>query len=476
MTNWTDMAALLPLWMLAASSLIILLAVCVRRHHGFTLAATLAGAVATVATIPTASGLAPREVTDLLQVDAFALLIVGFVAVATAIVAVLGWDYLRRREVAPEEFYALLVLGALGSAVLACAVHFASFFLGLEILSVSLYGLIAYLRGERRGLEAGLKYLILAAAASAFLVFGIALVYADHGSMAFETLAAAPESEAGYSLATVGLGLVVVGAAFKLALVPFHVWTPDVYQGAPAPVTAFVATVSKGGVLAVVLRLLEVATAPDGPVFWVIACIAVVSMLAGNLLALLQANFKRLLAYSSIAHLGYLFAAALAPGETGTHAAIYYLIAYGATILGAFAVVSLLADREGEPERVSDYRGLFWERPWLAAGLAVMLFSLAGIPLTAGFLGKLYVLLAGIGGDLWGLALALVIGSAIGLFYYLRVVVAMFSRPDPSEATGYRRRPISLAGRTILAVLTAAVVLLGVYPTPLLAVLETVAP
>jgi NADH-quinone oxidoreductase subunit N len=184
-------------------------------------------------------------------------------------------------------------------------------------------------------------------------------------------------------------------------------------------------------------------------------------MYVGNLLALMQENLERLLAYSSIAHLGYLFTAALALGDTGARAAMYYLVAYSVTILGAFGIISLLSTATGEPEYIDDYRGLFWERPALAAVMAVMMFSLAGIPLTAGFLGKLYVLLAGIGGGVWGLAVALVIGSALGLFYYLRVIVAMFSTPPAATHREFELRRVPAAGQVVLAVLVVALVALG---------------
>ncbi len=186
----------------------------------------------------------------------------------------------------------------------------------------------------------------------------------------------------------------------------------------------------------------------------------------------MQENLERLLAYSSIAHLGYLFTAALALGDPGTRAAMYYLVAYSLTILGAFGIISLLSSSTGEPEYIGDYRELFWERPALAAVMAVMMFSLVGISLTAGFLSKLYVLLAGVGGGVWGMAVALVIGSAIGLFYYLRVIVAMFSTPVAAADREFELRRVSASGQAVLALLVVALVVLGVYPTPLLVVLQ----
>jgi len=468
----TDLVALLPMIVLAATPLIILSGVIVTRSHGLTLGITLAGMAGTVATIPIADEVAPRTATILLRVDGFALFFTGLFAVTTAVVALLAREYLDKREVAREEFYALIALATLGSAILAAARHFGSLFLGLELLSVSLYGLVAYLRQSQRDIEAGLKYLILAAAASAFLIFGVALIYAATGSLAFETLAALGQAGEPSRLVVTGAGMVVVGAGFKLALVPFHLWAADVYQGAPAPATAFVTTVSKGGMLAAVLRILEVVGGPTGPLFWILGGIAILSMILGNLLALYQNNVKRLLAYSSIAQLGYIFVAALAVDELGVRAATYYLVAYTVTILGAFGIVSLLSTEAGEPAEIEDYRGLFWRRPGVAAVFSVMLLSLAGIPLTAGFLGKLYLLLAGVGSGLWWLALSLAIGSAIGIFYYLRVIVAMFRRTDGAERTGAMADRIPAVGQGVLGVLVAALVVLGVYPTPLVALMQ----
>lgn len=467
----TDLVALLPMIMLAITPLVILTGVIFTRSHLLTLGITLAGTVASVATIPVAMDAAPQMATALLQVDGFALFFTGLFAVTTAVVALLAWDYLEKREVAREEFYALITLGALGSAVLATAAHFASLFLGLELLSVSLYGLIAYLRESNTDIEAGLKYLILAAAASAFLIFGIALIYASTGSLELEVLAGLGPTGDPPALIGAGVALVVVGAGFKLALVPFHLWAADVYQGAPAPATAFVTTVSKGGMLAVVLRIIQIVGETQGELFWIVGGIAILSMIVGNLLALLQTNVKRLLAYSSIAQLGYIFVAALAVGDLGVRAATYYLVAYTVTILGAFGVVSLLSTEAGEPEAIADYRGLFWRRPGLAAVFSVMLLSLAGIPLTAGFLGKLYLLLAGIGSGLWWLAVALAAGSSIGIFYYLRVIVAMFSEIEEGEPRGAVADRMHPVGHWVLGALTVVLVFLGVYPMPLVALM-----
>jgi NADH-quinone oxidoreductase subunit N len=355
--------------------------------------------------------------------------------------------------------------------VLAAASHFASFFLGIEILSVSLYAMAGYLRHSDRSVEAGVKYLILAAVSSAFILFGMALVYAETGSLSFQEIASRAASPAGYGLPlSAGLVLIIVGLGFKLAVVPFHLWTPDVYEGAPAPVTAFIATASKGAVFALVLRYFtRIDIHTDAALFLIITIIAVASMFAGNLLALLQTNVKRILAYSSISHLGYLLVTVLASGPNAVAAAAFYLTAYFITTLGAFGVVTVLSRPERDADRMDDYRGLVWRRPWLAGVFTAMLFSLAGIPLTAGFVGKFYVVAAGVGSALWLAVIALAINSVIGLFYYLRIVVVLFS-PSGEEVPAVPET--SRSGNAVLAVLTVLLLWLGVYPGPLIEIIE----
>jgi NADH-quinone oxidoreductase subunit N len=265
----------------------------------------------------------------------------------------------------------------------------------------------------------------------------------------------------------------IVGIGFKLALVPFHLWTPDVYQGAPAPSAAFIATASKGAMFVVLLRLFrQVNLDPSSPVLQVFVVIAVASMFTGNLLALLQSNVKRMLAYSSIAHLGYLLVAFLASGPLAGAAVAYYLVAYFVTMLGAFGVVGVLAGSDRDADALSDYQGLAWRRPRLAAVMTAMLLSLAGIPLTAGFVGKFYVLAAGAASRLWWLVLILVVNSAIGLFYYLRVMIAMFAPAaeaalhgaPTSDVRAQRAGTLPVAGLT-LGALTLLVLWLGVDPS-----------
>jgi NADH-quinone oxidoreductase subunit N len=466
-----DLLTMAPLIALAVSAVVVMLAAAFARSHALALTLTLLGLGITLGSLFVSAGRESHQVTPLLVFDDFALFVIGLVVVATAVVALLSWGYLQQIRVHPEEHYVLLLTATLGAATLAASTQFATLFLGLEILSVSLYALIAYPLAREESIEAAVKYLVLAGATSAFLVFGMALVYAQTGTLVLASLApflslTPPD---GGALVVTGLLLVLGGLGFKLAVVPLHMWTPDIYQGAPAPVSAYVATVSKGAVVALLLRALPPTSLEKGSaVFLVLALVAIASMLAGNLLALRQDNVKRILAYSSIANMGYVLVAFLATGEGASVAVTLFLVAYVAASLAAFGVVTVLSTGERDAERLDDYRGLAATRPWLTAVMTVSLFSLAGIPLTLGFVGKFFVLTAGAGAAMWSLVIVLVLTSTVGLYYYTRIIVTMFvPRAGPGVATA-RGIPAGIA----LAAVTAFVLGFGVYPAPLIRLVE----
>jgi NADH-quinone oxidoreductase subunit N len=397
----------------------------------------------------------------------------GLLLAATLVVIALSYGYLQLHFEAHEEFeefYLLVLLATFGGLVLVSARHFVSLFLGLELIGVSLYSLIGYLRIRRGPLEAALKYLLLSASASAFLLFGIALMYFQTGTMAFGRMGGALGEEAP-ALWLAGFVLALVGLGFKLGLVPFHLWIPDVYQGAPAPITAYVATVSKGAVFALLLRFVsDVQALQHGALGVLFGLLAAASMIAGNVLALLQHNVKRLLAYSSIAHLGYLLVALLAGGSLALEAVTFYLIAYFIMTLGAFGIVTILSRESRDADMLEDYRGLFWSRPWLAGTLTLMLLSLAGIPVTVGFVGKFYAITAGLDARLWFLVLLLVANSAIGVYYYLRLIVAMFEQPVWIAGRPAVRVETRTGWTTVLSLglMVSLLLWLGLYPEPMI--------
>jgi NADH-quinone oxidoreductase subunit N len=469
-----DLRALLPIIVLSAAAVVIMLVIPFYRNRRLTFGMTLAGIVLSLSTLAIAEPITPRSVTPLLMVDHYGLFLLGMILVASGVVTMLFYSYHLGYHELREEFYVILILATVGAAVLVLSNHFVSFFLGLEILSVSLYVMIAYFPGDGRELEAGIKYLILAAVSVTFLLFGMALIYADQGTMAFDQMHISLSAglEAKNVLLLAGLGMLIVGFAFKMALVPFHMWVADVYEGAPTPVTAFIATISKGAVFALLIRLFfRIQMPTNSSIFVMFATISIASMLIGNLLGLLQKNVKRMLAYSSIAHLGYLMVAFLAGGEQATTAATIYLVAYFVTNLGAFGVISLLSDPEEDLDLREDYRGLFWRRPWVALVFTSMLLSLIGIPLTLGFIGKFYLLLAGVGSALWVLSIALITGSAIGLYYYLRVIVTMFS-PLGNEQGVKKARVLPIMGSLAIGVLLVLLLWWGVYPRGLIGIIR----
>jgi NADH-quinone oxidoreductase subunit N len=470
----SDFAALTPLLILGSSTVAVMLIIALRRNFTATVMLTLIGLCASFRSLWTMKQHLPRHVTPLLVMDRYALFYIGLIVAATIVIVLLSYAYFKKIEGDNEEVYILLLAATLGASVLVAANHFASFFLGLELLSVSLYGMISYIYVRRLSVEAGIKYLVLAAVSAAFLLFGMALVYMAAGTMEFGRLASLINAgNLSRELMLPGIALIITGFGFKLALVPFHFWTPDVYQGAPAPVAAYVATVSKGAMFALLLRFIGTSAANAyTAVPAIFTIIAISSMFAGNILALLQNNVKRILAYSSIAHLGYILVAFLAGGQLGALAVTFYLVAYFVTILGAFGVVTVLSSGNRDAENLEDYRGLFWRRPALATVFTVMLLSLAGIPITAGFIGKFYTLTAGASSSIWALLIIVVITSAIGLFYYLRLIVVLYG--DGSSTAPAANNSLAPLANIVLGLLTAVLLLFGVFPAPLLNLIRTV--
>jgi NADH-quinone oxidoreductase subunit N len=487
-----QLIALLPIIVAAAIPVVLILAIAARRSSRLVLALTLIGFAVVLATLTPAARVAPMQVTPLLEIDGLALFFIALVASSGAATVLFAAgdqgasqvgeteEVDAEREVGdtqgrdtderkPEEHYVLLSLAVLGAMVLGASRHFAALFLSLELLSLSLFPLIAYRRRQPQALEAGIKYLVLSGVATGLLLFGMALLYAGIGSLELAAIgrALAASGAPGSIWILGGVTLVIAGLAMKLSLVPLHWWTPDVYQGAPTAVTGFLASVAKGAVIVVLLRLLVASDAHrQAPVMAVLAILAVLSMLTGNLLALLQDNVKRILAYSSIAHMGYLLVALLAAGELAAEAVGFYLVAYFVSTLGAFGAVAL---KGPGGDNITAFRGLYRRRPWLAASFALMLLSLAGIPVTAGFVGKFYLFAVGVNAALWIPVAVLVGASMIGLFYYLRIIFTLYTPPEHNVAAV----PVAATGATALATLTLALIWLGAWPAPVIGLIQS---
>lgn len=467
----TDFICLTPFLIIALAPVIIMLTIAFKRHYeviyGFSLTAYLIAFIS----VFFISRFVPHLITPLFIIDNFSLFIIGIITVSGIFLTVLSHDYLIQQLGEKEEYFIILFIASLGASVLAASNHIVSFFLGLETLSISLYILIAYKRQYNYSIEAGMKYLILASVSSAILLFGMALVYTGTGKMGFNEIAFAIITSGGTTpLILAGFGMILVGIGFKLALVPFHMWTPDVYQGAPAPVSAFVASVSKGAVMAVLIRFFYIANGFQlHALVIIISVIAIFSMFTGNFLALRQQNIKRLLAYSSIANLGYLLVPLLIGGKNGIQSAIFYLISYFIATIGAFGIVSLLSVCGQDAEDITNYKGLFWKKPWIAVVLTLIMLSLAGIPITAGFIAKFYIVIEGLRTNLWILVISLIINSIISLYYYLRVITTMFSE------SGDEKIPVvSLSGNIVLGLIAAGILWLGIQPGWLLNIINRI--
>ncbi len=466
-----DLVSLLPLLVVAASTVTVMVVTAFRRNHRLALALTVIGLVLALVTLPLASRALPRPVTPLLIIDEFAIFYIALILLTSLVVVLLSFSYMDRMTGNKDEYYMLVLLATLGACTLILSNHFIAFFLGLETLSIALFTMISFTRFQRERIEAAIKYLVLAATTSAFLLYGMALIYTVSGTMQFSQIPGITELPAGEQvLLIIGASMLIVGIGFKLALVPFHMWAPDVYDGAPAPVTAFIATVSKGSIFAVFLRLFAHISIGIGTSLWnVLALIAIASMLAGNILALSQNNVKRILAYSSIAHFGYLLVAFLAGGSIAAPAMTFYIVVYIISSLMAFGVIALLSAPQREFEDLENYRGLFRRRRGYAVLMTLSLLSLASLPPTGGLVGKIFLAAAGVEASLWLLLAALVIGSVIGVFYYLRIVITMFRQSDLTEQVIL---PIRRSAYLALIVLSVILVILGIYPTPLLQLIE----
>jgi NADH-quinone oxidoreductase subunit N len=396
---------------------------------------------------------------NMVQVDSFSLYFHFLVAAITLVVILTSFEYMAIQEIRAGEYYGLILFGAVGMSLMSSAMELVLVFIALEISSISTYILSGFRRRSATSSESSLKYFLLGSFATAFFLYGVALMFGATGSTSISEIGEFLRPGQQSILAYVGVGFMFVGLGFKVAAAPFHVWTPDVYEGAPSPVVGFMSTAPKAAVFAVLLRIMFQANAPGR--LWLIWVVAALSMTLGNLGALVQTNVKRLLAYSSIAHAGYLLVAFAALPNPGIPAALFYTASYAAMNVGAFAVVSHFGGAGERYVTLEDYAGLGRRSPMLAAILTLFLLSLIGIPITGGFFAKFYVFSAALQANLVGLTIIGVLNSAIGAYYYLRIIVVMYMR----EAQGdIAVAPIPFGLGTALAICLASTLYLGLLP------------
>lgn len=396
---------------------------------------------------------------NFIQVNTFSVFFHFLVTTVVAVVILTSYEYMDVQQIRAGEYYALVLFGAVGMCLMSSAVELVLIFISLEISSIATYVLAGFRRRAAISSESSLKYFLLGSFATAFFLYGIALMFGATGSTSIATIGRILQHESVPVLAYLGVALMFVGLAFKVAAAPFHIWTPDVYEGAPSPVVAFMSTAPKAAVFAVLLRIFFEGHAPAR--LWLIWVVAALSMLIGNIAALVQNNVKRLLAYSSIAHAGYLLVAFAALPENGIPAAMFYTAAYAAMNVGAFAVVSHFGSAGERYVTLEDYSGMGRRSPALAATLTIFLLSLIGIPVTGGFFAKFYVFSAALQANLIGLVILGVLNSAVGAYYYLRVIVVMYMREAREDIPV---APVPFALGTALAVSVLATIYLGVVP------------
>ncbi len=387
-----------------------------------------------------------------------------FLLLLVAGLCLLGsFHYLEREGIHHGEFYALILMATVGMCFMVCSTELVLAFLGLEISSIATYILAGFKRQDALSNEASLKYFLLGSFATAFFLYGIAFIYGLTGTTNLIALGERLESSTNSStMLWVALLLMFIGLGFKVSVAPFHDWTPDVYQGAPAPVTAFLSVGPKAAAFAIMLRIFLGAFASAGAVtFWLLWISAALTMIIGNLGALAQTNVKRMLAYSAIAHAGYVLVGFATGGAEGTASVMFYLLVYALMNVGAFTLIAHLAGTGERWTNIEDFRGLGFERPGVAACVTVLMLSLGGFPTTAGFLGKFYIFRAAVGAGLTGLTVIAVVTSVISVYYYLRLVVVMYMQEGAPQAVAV---PLPWPLRVALAVSVAGIFILGLFP------------
>jgi NADH-quinone oxidoreductase subunit N len=399
---------------------------------------------------------------NMVRVDTFSVFFYFVVLLVALVVVLSSFDYLEVQGIKAGEYYALILFASVGMMLMSSAIELVLIFIALEISSISTYVLAGFRRRAAESAESSIKYFLLGSFATAFFLYGVAMVFGATGTTNVYRIAEVLNTQ--HSVVVyLAVALMFVGLGFKVASAPFHVWTPDVYEGAPAPVVGFMSTGPKAAAFAVLLRVLFATGAPGW--FWLVWISAVLSMTIGNIGALLQNNIKRLLAYSSIAHAGYLLVAFAAAQTTGISAAIFYTASYAAMNVGAFAIVAHLSGRGERYVTLEDYAGLGRRSPVLAATLTIFLISLIGIPITGGFFAKFYVFSAALQSNLVGLTIIGVINSAIAAYYYLRVIVYMYMRDERTEAPV---APVPVSLGVGIAISLIATIYLGVLPNRVL--------
>jgi len=468
--NASEIFAIAPLISITVVSLIVLLIEgLLKQSEKFSYWVSIIGIIVTIYFALDTFSLMGTVFNNMITVGGFGSMFAILFSVAALLTIILSRDYLEREKAHFGEFYILILLATLGMMLMAYAADLIVIFLGLELMSICLYVLAGFFRKKILSNEASLKYFLLGAFATGFLLYGIALLYGASGTTSISILS---QNFSVYSISPffwIGIGFFIIGLAFKVGAVPFHMWIPDVYQGSPTTVSGFMATGAKAAAFAAfVLFFIHPQFRSQEQIKTVLVVISAASMILGNVIAISQSNIKRMLAYSSIAHAGYMLAGLAAGNQLGKSGIIFYLVTYTFMNIGAFGVLSLLEKDEEKNLSFDDYAGLGFKKPFLAALMSIFMFSLAGIPPFAGFFGKYYVFVAAINANLTWLAILGVLMSVVSVYYYLRLTVLMYFRDGEIQTEGL----ISKASLAVLTVAALVIIELGLYPSTILNIIN----
>ncbi len=466
----SELFAIAPIISITIVSLIVLLVeALIKQSERLSYWISVVGLVVTVYFSLLTIELSGTAFNRMVTVGGFGSMFATLFSIAALLTIVLSRDYLKKEHANFGEFYLLILFSTLGMMLMASAADLIVIFLGLEVMSICLYVLAGFLRKKVLSNESSLKYFLLGAFATGFLLYGIALLYGTSGTTNISFIVQNSSTLSASPFFWIGIGLLIVGLAFKVGAVPFHMWVPDVYQGSPTTVSGFMATGAKAAAFAAFVLIFINPQSPNPEqVKTVLAVISAASMIVGNIIAISQSNIKRMLAYSSIAHAGYMLAGLAAGNDLGRSGILFYLVVYTFMNIGAFGILSLLEREEDKNLTFDDYAGLGFKKPFLAALMSIFMFSLAGIPPFAGFFGKYYVFVAAINANLTWLAILGVLMSVVSVYYYLRLTVVMYFKEGEMQVEG-------IISKTSLAVLTIAAIIiieLGVYPSSILTVIN----
>ncbi|WP_159715570.1 NADH-quinone oxidoreductase subunit NuoN [Blochmannia endosymbiont of Camponotus nipponensis] len=488
--TWTQIIALLPMLIIGTMMVIVMLSIAYRRNIFLHTLLTVFGFILAMMSLGIVWHQGAQNVLQLMYIDNFSILYMMLILVSGASSAILAYKWLLLYPNNRDEFYLLLLISSIGGVLLVTANHLIILFLGIELISLPLFGLIGYSFFEKFSLEASIKYIILSGVSSSFILFGIALIYAATGCLSFNNISQvlrlniAESYQLNPIILTAGLGMMMVGFGFKLSLVPFHLWTPDIYQGAPSSISLYLTTSSKIAIISVLIRLFMVFPEQYNKIFCIfLSGTACCSTLFGSLMAVKQNNIKRFLAYSSIAHIGYILIGVVsvvlqANNSIALEAITVYLISYLLTSIGIFGVIAIVSAcrPDGDTDSLLAYRGLFWHQPMLSVLFTIVILSLSGIPMTLGFIGKFYLFVVGVNSKLWWLTVFLAMSSVISVFYCLRIIINLYVNPTirlnihSNTTSSWIFTPNGI----VVIVVSFFLLFLGLYPQPMIYLIHLV--